>query len=377
MTRTQLVRWLPWLGALSLVALITFPMLDRPSMDRGEASRGDDGTGAIGARTEISPTATSVQSIRNAAQPPAPLNESNGAASNRSVASRGADNGSANSDDVIIKPIPIPAEFRAFIEGNQELAAFHARLERESEDAAWASRVERVLEDHFNQAIDPSSYRLLSIECRSAACEVLAVGYGDDALRGWMDAAKKLIDSGVVEELFPKPGHAGCGGGDAGPGVFLLNCTFERVDSALADATSVKLSLDAPYADGVAVERVEVPESLVPLIETNAQVYDLHRRLEREPTDLSWSNYIEPLLADYLTNLDGAQAIDIVGIDCRTSLCEVQLVSNDDAAFISLVASMPEFQQQSWHDLTTAGMNGNDIEDGGTGLVWIMERSAD
>jgi hypothetical protein len=179
-----------------------------------------------------------------------------------------------------------------------------------------------------------------------------------------------------VEDLFPKPGQAGCGGGDAGPGVFMLNCTFERVDPALAGSSPETYSLDAPYADGVSFERVDVPQPLVPLIETSVQVYDLHRRLEREPTDLSWSSYIEPLLAEYLANIDGADAIDIAGIACRTSLCEVQIISSDDSALINLMANLPEFQQQSWHDLTSAGMNGNEIEDGASGLVWILQRSA-
>ncbi|MDX1562749.1 MAG: hypothetical protein R3305_07465, partial [Gammaproteobacteria bacterium] len=89
-------------------------------------------------------------------------------------------------------PIPIPSDFAAEFERNEGLRDFHARLESEPEDPIWANRIEGFLESHFNATLDPAQYRILSLECRATACEILATGYGDDASRGWWQSVSEL-----------------------------------------------------------------------------------------------------------------------------------------------------------------------------------------
>lgn len=278
--------------------------------------------------------------------------------------------------------IPLPPEFADLVERDEGFAEFHERLEQEAEDPFWAFRIEEFLKNHFDASLAVNGFRIDSIECRSSACEVLAVGYGDDAFRQWMTSVSGLVNSFDSDEefeaFFGGPGTMGCGGSDVSPGVIALNCTFQRTDPALVeDQPAETFSLETPYADGLSVERVPVDETVASAIETSREMYELHRRLERETRDYAWANYIEPLVAEYMGGLDPEQGIEFVDVVCRATLCEVQMVARDDDAFIEWLPSMFEFNREGWHDLTTAGLDGSEVVEGeANGLVWFLERQS-
>jgi len=287
----------------------------------------------------------------------------------------------AEGDDSGLVPlgsvIPVPPDFAAIFERNGDLANFHRRLESEPENAEWARRIEDILQNMFLSKLDPSAYVVSTLECRATACEILAMGYGDDALRNWMAAIAGLEDSDQdFGELFGGPGNFGCGAGNVAPGIYALNCTLQRVDPPPEGAEPAEtFSLSAPYEDGITVEPVVVADAAVEAIESSADLYNLHRQLEREATDYGWSNYIEPLLAEYVQSLGAESGMSLLGVTCRTTLCEVQMLATNDQAMMMWVPSMLEFQQLDWHDLGIAGLDTSDVPDGEpTGVVWILQR---
>jgi len=274
--------------------------------------------------------------------------------------------------------IPIPPDFADVFARNEELAAFHAELEGEAEDRAWAERVEQVLRSHYDASLDPNAFRVLSIECRSSACEILAMGYGDDAMRDWMLSVSELVkDEGQIESLIGGHGTASCGGSDVAPGVIALSCTLKRVDEEPSVPGDVPLlSLDEPYPDGIYVEPILVDDSVAEAIESSQQLYDLHRRLEREGVDYSWANFLEPQIAEYVNGLDPSRGLELLGVTCRTTLCEVQISArSEEVSMVEMVAAMLDFQRLDWHDLNSAALNNTQTPEGEpTGIVWFLER---
>jgi hypothetical protein len=273
-------------------------------------------------------------------------------------------------------PIPVPAELAAAFERDEGLRRFHEALEREPEDAAWATATERQLADFIGESFDLSEFIVHLIECRSQSCEVLVTGYGEDAFRTWVNGMSVLFESESFGDGGDSDYRAGCGGGDLGPGVFALNCTFTQADSVPGDAPADEaFSLDAPYDDGVMAERVSVPDMLVPLIEAKPEVYELHRQLEIEHTDIGWSDFIETQIIDHFAEIPELESLTVLGVECRTTLCEVQIVMEDPSEFGDWLAEMMAFHDESWHDLATVDLNGDDVGEDRMGIVWLLQRS--
>lgn len=358
------------LGALVLVVVV-IGALDRvPGRDAGESSSGPAEVGPGGTRGPAELASESAVA--------APAADRSDRTSPAPSGGDAADAGGSSSsvDDAVFRPIPIPAEFGEKFGNDEELAAFHAALEREP-DSEWGRAIQQFLEEHFNSTLDLSEFNILSLECRTKSCEILAVGYNDDALRGWMASAYELFESSEdFEALMGGPGTGGCGGGDLAPGMMSLTCTFRLLDEPPDDSAPAETySLDAPYPDGVTVEPVFVAEDVMPVIEASEQMYELHRRLEQEATDYSWSSYIEPLIEEYLAGLDSTRDVTVVGVTCRTTLCEVQMTGFADIDFINWLPDMLEFQRLDWHDLTIAGLDGSDVIEGeASGFVWYLQR---
>ena len=278
-------------------------------------------------------------------------------------------------------PIPVPADFVDVFESNEALAAFHAMLESEPEDSAWAQALESHFTSHFNGTLDLSEWRVQLIECRSTACEILATGYGDEAMRGWMQSLSELFENEEqFEALIGGPGNASCGGRDLAPGVFGVSCTIQRTEgeAAAGDAVpeSETFSIDAPYPDDVSIERVQVPEFIVPAIESDRAVFDLHRRLEQETIDYAWAGYVEPLITEFLSGLDPERGLELLDVTCRSTLCEVQMVArNEEVAMVEWVSTMLDFMRTEGHGLMPGAANDETFGDGEeTGIVWFLER---
>lgn len=274
--------------------------------------------------------------------------------------------------------IPIPPEFSEIFASDPELAARHARLESEIEDPVWALRLEQYLRDLFDSSPDATALRVLSLECRSVNCEILVVGYGEDALRQWGAVAISLgEEDSRFEEIVGGPGEIGCGIGEVAAGIVSFLCHLARTQALQTEPVpAARLSVNAPHPEGVSVEPVAVADGVLEVIESNRGLYDLHRRLERETTDFSWANYSRQVIEEFLGGRGTDGGISTLSVDCRATLCEVQMMSRDESAYIRWLTDAYRFQQASTHDLVTVGMSDSGFEDEGTaGVVWILERT--
>jgi hypothetical protein len=369
---------------VAIVAAVTIvAWIGRSSVQEPGALPKPDSAASATASDGAAPDATDISTGR--AEP-----GRDGAADAAAAEAGAAPDGVATQAETGIVRIPVSPEFASQFEAGGGLAEFHKTLEAEIRDPQWASRIENFLRDYFSSTLDPSNIRIDVIECRATACEILAVGYGAEALVVWMQGVSDFIDSFESDEAFEAffggPGNMGCGGSDSSPGVITLNCTFQRVAAdQVEDAPAETFSLDTPYPDGVTVEPIAVDDAVATLIESSRELYDLHRRLERQTRDFGWANYIEPLVAEYIESLSPEVGVEFLGVTCRETLCEVQMTAANDEFFIDWLPVMFQFHQLEWHDLTTAGMDGGDTTgfDGGelvdgesSRLVWFLERRA-
>lgn len=361
-----------------LVAALLIVLAAISALERVASTAGDADVVPRVPANEIEDSSWLLTAPRDAPEPESGADESPGTEPDRGERDAVAPVPGEDEQAALGSVVPIPPDFAELFERNGGLAAFHAELESEPEDRAWADLVERTLQAHYDASLDPNAYRVLSVECRSSACEILAMGYGDDALRGWMLSLNELVaDEGQFEALIGGHGNASCGASDLAPGVVALSCTLKRIDEApAASADTASLSLAAPYPEDVYVEPVLVDDSVVQAIESSREIYDLHRRLERESVDYSWANYVEPLIAEYVEGLDPARGLDLLGVACRATLCEVQLSArSEEASMVEMVAAMLDFQRLDWHDLNTAAINNTETPAGEPiGIVWILER---
>ena len=278
------------------------------------------------------------------------------------------------------KPIPLPAEFAGIAENQSSISEFHQKLEREPKDPEWALPLERELEDFLNELLDLSLVAVKLIECRSDSCLILAIGYGEDATKEWLNMSRILYESGILKKWFESQGpgqfNGGCGSVELGPGVAGLLCEFSRTVSQAADedsATSGPFSLTAPYPDGVDFTPVPVPDDFVSLYETNAEVYDFHRALQAETIDHSWAPFIEDQIAEHFSGIPELESVNYHLIACRMTRCEVQLTISDSSIAVAWTLELKEFQNQPWNDLEFTIYN-VPADDDLIRIVWLLQR---
>ena len=278
------------------------------------------------------------------------------------------------------EPIPVPGDFAGIVEREGRLSEFHERLEREPKDPEWAQPLERELEDFLNELLDTSLVTLKLIECRSDSCEILAVGYGEEATKEWLNMSGALFESGILEKWFEteEPGqfNGGCGSVELGSGVAGLLCEFSRTVLQTEDefsATSRTFSLTAPYPAGVDFTTVPVADDFVSLYETDAEVYDFHRALQAETKDHSWAPFIENQIAEHFSKIPALESVNYHHVECRTTRCEVQLTISDPSTAIAWTLELKEFENQPWNDLEFTIYN-VPADDDLIRIVWLLKR---
>ncbi len=280
-----------------------------------------------------------------------------------------------------VNGIPIPAELAEWYERDSGKVEFHEWLEREPRDSVWADAVEADLRDFINTKPELLDIKVLLVECRTNACEILAIGYGDSAFRTWMEGMSELFtDDTWLQDRFEGPGEAGCGGGLMAPGIFALGCTFQSRELEAEQPDNMEdigdtLLTETAEAEAEDLERIPLSEAMARLREDDHDYAEVHQQMEREPTDYSWSVYMETQLTEYFTSLPGLPNISIVMVACRTSFCEIQATTSDDLSYLEFIVEMPEFHQQTWHDLRSVGLTGGDIAPGQVGLLLMLQRS--
>ena len=359
---------------LALVALaLALVLLDKESLtSEPEAWVAEDAA----MPTIADPAVNDPSDARQAALPPTRTDSSESdVTGSTSERSNGLD-----VESEVVNRIPIPAELAEWYARDSKKVEFHEWLEREPRDAVWADSVEADLGDFINSKPDLLDIKVLLIECRTNACEILAIGYGDSAFRTWMEGMSELFtDETWLQERFEGPGEAGCGGGLMAPGIFALGCTFQARELEAEQPDNVEEIGDTPPTDISGAEandldRIPISEAMIRLRESDRDYAEVHQQMESEPTDYSWSVYMETQLTEYFTSLPGLPNISIVMVACRTSFCEIQATSSDDSLALNWSVEMLTFYQQSWHDLHMVVVTGGDIAPDQFGLLWMLRR---
>jgi len=269
------------------------------------------------------------------------------------------------------------AEWYARDSGKME---FHEWLEQLPRDSVWADSVETDFRDFINSKPDLLNIRVLSIECRTNACEILAIGYEESAFRTWMEGMSELFTEDTwLQDRFEGAGEAGCGGGQMAPGIVALGCTFqareleaEQLDDV--DEIGDTLLTETAGAETEDLDQIPLSEAMARLREGDREYAEVHQQMERESTDYSWSAFMETQLTEYLTSLPSLTDTSIVMVTCRTSFCEIQATASGDQAFPEFAIEMPLFHRQSWHDLYTEGLTMGEIGRDQYGILWMLRR---
>lgn len=95
-------------------------------------------------------------------------------------------------------------------------------------------------------------------------------------------------------------------------------------------------------------------------------IADLHQRLEREGRDPAWSTEVEQNLRQYLAQHAGSPDFDIVGVQCRRTLCEIQAFGYAAQANDKWNAIMGHMGEQPWWSFmgmstTISSVNGKSV----------------
>ena len=270
--------------------------------------------------------------------------------------------------------IPIPPDLAELFERDANLARFHGLMAGEPRDTEWANSLEQRFRDYIAGRLSASEHIVQLVQCGTNSCELLATGYGPDVANEWLESMTDIFESGQVNEWALGTGEGRCSQEPLAPNVFGLYCIYSQ-NSAISAPTMPPgvLSIDEPFPEGSFVDRVDVPEPMAELIESDERIYELHRELETETRDADWADAQEAALARHFNDLPKLPALSVTQIECRTTLCEVHLVLTDPPMHSVLLEEVSAFHS-AWPGLATDRMTGGDLEDSEMEVVWLLRR---
>jgi hypothetical protein len=81
--------------------------------------------------------------------------------------------------------------------------------------------------------------------------------------------------------------------------------------------------------------------------------------LESEPIDESWSYFMEQTLQMFISNHAEASKFSIFHIECRTSMCEVQVIGFDESTASDWSRILYDMSLQPWYEFGQVGTTQN------------------
>ena len=90
--------------------------------------------------------------------------------------------------------------------------------------------------------------------------------------------------------------------------------------------------------------------------------------LDAEPKDPTWAYSMEQKVREYLTHRLAASQIEVIGIDCKTTFCEIRVQGFAPEARAEFNAAMKAAPQSSWNDFTL--MYTSESEESGKWLLY-------
>jgi hypothetical protein len=86
------------------------------------------------------------------------------------------------------------------------------------------------------------------------------------------------------------------------------------------------------------------------------------KKLELESKDESWAYYMEQTLRQFLSSHPLAAQFDISRVECRMTICQVQVVGYDSSTGPVWQQVMYDIRQQPWSDFGQYGTSSGNID---------------
>ncbi len=141
-----------------------------------------------------------------------------------------------------------------------------------------------------------------------------------------------------------------------------------------SDAGTVSEGEDGAEAESSAGE-IPVPQELVGLLDEGGRMAQLHGQIESEAEELSWSTYMEAQIAGYLSQKLSLSELSIPLIECRTTLCEVQVIGYGDSPMQNWMNATGDMRAQPWYEFADASIGTRQVAPGIIGLMLVMQRA--
>ncbi len=101
----------------------------------------------------------------------------------------------------------------------------------------------------------------------------------------------------------------------------------------------------------------------------------LHRQLESEAEELSWSTYMEAQIAGYLSQKPALAEFSIPLVECRTTLCEVQVIGYGESPMQNWMNATADMRAQPWYEFADTSIGVQQVVPGIIGLMVVMQRA--
>lgn len=151
------------------------------------------------------------------------------------------------------------------------------------------------------------------------------------------------------------------------------------IGAASASASPSATETVGEGEDGTVAEsntdRIPVPQELAGLLAEGGRMAELHRRVENEAEELSWSTYMEAQIAGYLNQKLPLSELSVPLIECRTTLCEVQVIGYGESPMQSWINATGDMRAQPWYEFAEVSVGTLQVAPGIIGLMLVMQRA--
>lgn len=175
--------------------------------------------------------------------------------------------------------------------------------------------------------------------------------------------ARGVADSGALTRsvrIATGEGSSSSATGAASASPSAAESAGEREDGAVAESST---------------DRIPVPQELAGLLAEGGRMAELHRRVENEAEELSWSTYMEAQIAGYLNQKLPLSELSVPLIECRTTLCEVQVIGYGESPMQSWMNATGDMRAQPWYEFGEVSIGTLQVAPGIIGLMLVMQRA--
>ena len=87
-----------------------------------------------------------------------------------------------------------------------------------------------------------------------------------------------------------------------------------------------------------------------------------HAEIEAEPKDDNWSYFMEQSLMLFVSQHRNSELFSIFNIECRTTLCEIQVIGYNESTSPDWQRILFDLHQQPWYDFGQVGTSNSEYQ---------------